>query len=49
MTQARATPISAEPYLRKEIFKTNGSQTDAKLKEFIDCFALLNQCEHLND
>ena len=36
-------------YLRKEISKNNRLQTDNKINEFIDCFAVLNQYEHLSN
>ena len=43
------TPVSAEDYLRKEISKNNRLQTDDKLYELLDCFALLNQHGHLSN
>ena len=45
----KTTPISAEDYLRKEMSKANLPQTDDKLNELIDCFALQIQHEHFNN
>ena len=45
----RTTPISMENYSRKEMSKVNRLQVDDKLDEVIECFALLNKYEHLNN
>ena len=44
----RATPISAD-YLRTEMSKAYTPQTDSKINELIDSFALLNQHGHLTN
>ena len=45
----KATLISMEDYLSKEILKVNIPQGGNILCELIDHFPLLSQCEHLND
>ena len=45
----KAIPVLVEDYLRLKISKANGLQADDKLNKDIDCFALLNQHEHLKN
>ena len=45
----KATLISAEDYLRKEMSKDNRPQADFKLDELTDCFALLNHHKYLKN
>ena len=47
--QMTATTISVKHYLRKYMLKPNRLQADDKLKELLDHFAFLNQCEHLKN
>ena len=43
----RATPVSTEDYLRKEMSKPADYKTDDKFNELIYHFAFLNKYEHL--
>ena len=45
----RVTPVLAEDYFRKEMYKFNRPHTDGKLSILIDCFVMLNQHEHLGN